>query len=226
VAGGYFIRAGGQGSQGDVMPRAVPDAPKKHWSEPGVQEVVGGGHLADQRTICLYQRHRGREGGCDRWDHRYRLAAKMMSRLMSLMPSLNLASSSSFPIELAAEHSCLSSSSSLPRASPLRYFVTRTRIIQANPSQHGRMQCGNARSPAHRADDRALEDVGELDHLAELGALPTDTDKPVNTNIECLGNMHRGVRATATHIARACTRHGQQHSSRAWPSCARTLHHS
>jgi hypothetical protein len=155
VAGGYFIRAGGQGSQGDVMPRAVPDAPKKHWSEPGVQEVVGGGHLADQLTICLYQRHRGREGGCDRWDHRYRLAAKMMSRLMSLMPSLNLASSSSFPIELAAEHSCLSSSSSLPRASPLRYFVTRTRIsyrqIPVNTAA-----C-SVETPAHRRIARMIE---------------------------------------------------------------------
>jgi hypothetical protein len=35
----------------------------------------------------------------------------------------------------------------LPRARPTHYFVTRTGIIETNPSQNGRIQCGNARSP-------------------------------------------------------------------------------
>jgi hypothetical protein len=46
--------------------------------------------------------------------------------------------------------------SHLPRAFPLRYFMTRTRSIQANPSQNGRIKCGNARSPMIRTFGRCL----------------------------------------------------------------------
>eukprot|EP01047_Picozoa_sp_COSAG01_P032567 COSAG01_NODE_2359_length_7836_cov_107.706605_8_plen_437_part_00 len=39
----------------------------------------------------------------------------------------------------------------LPRALPLPHFMTRTRSMQANPSQNGRIQRGDARSPAAAA---------------------------------------------------------------------------
>jgi hypothetical protein len=47
----------------------------------------------------------------------------------------------------SSRHSASIRSCTLPRAFPLRYFMTRTRSMWANPSQNGRTQYGNARSP-------------------------------------------------------------------------------
>jgi hypothetical protein len=50
VAGGYFIRAGGQGSQGDVMPRAVPDAPQLVKTLERAGSAGGGGRRTPRRS--------------------------------------------------------------------------------------------------------------------------------------------------------------------------------
>jgi hypothetical protein len=114
------------------------------------------------------------------------------------------------PFSREVMRSASGSPTTCPRAFPLRYLMTRTRSIQANPSPNGRTECGKTPDHLRGAQDRpnGAEGVEGLAlHPLVARALPVPRGHVVGVGIA----QHVGERGLARRCPPSQCRDGKQH---------------